>query len=279
MVVSAPGEGSTFSLTLPVRTRSAVAAAPLPLSNDGAPKVLVVEDDSSAWDLISEALWSAGYVPVHARYAEEALRLAREVNPTAITLDLVLPGVDGWEVLRRLKSEEVTCEVPVVIVSRIDQRDLAVAMGAEDYFIKPVDTLRLVRRLARITKKERPRLLLIDDDQAVHELLAVQLSDFMIEGAFDGESGIAAARATAYDVIILDLIMPGMNGFEVAETLKDDRRTAHIPILMLTAKEISAEERRQLSSRIIGLVQKGQSAPEQLIREIRRLGVRTTEAS
>lgn len=271
-VVSAPGAGSTFSLTLPVRTRAAPAPED-PETSAGGSRILVVEDDPGAWELIAGALASAGYTPVHARHAEEAVRLATSFRPLAITLDIVLPGVDGWEVLRRLKTDEATRDVPVVIVSRIDQRDLAVAMGAEDYILKPVDTALLVRRLATITQKERPRLLLIDDERSVHDLLAERLPGFVIEGVFDGESGIIAARAGTHDAIILDLIMPGMNGFEVAEALKRDPRTAHIPILMLTAKEIAADEQQQLSL-VSCLVQKGQNAPEQLVREIQRLGVR-----
>ncbi len=276
-VTSAPGQGSTFTFTLPQQSRAAVVSR-LPtlesLKGDGE-RVLVVEDDAHAYDLISAALGSAGYLSVRARHGEEAIKLARESRPVAVTLDLVLPGLDGWEVLKKLKSDEVTRDIPVVIISMVDNRDLGVALGADDYFIKPVDRDRLLQRVRQLTHGQpaRSRLLLIDDDAAVHALLEEELSrlGYTIESAFTGESGVRVARETSPDVIILDLMMPGMSGFEVADVLKEDALTANIPILVLTSKEISGEDREELQSKVTSFVQKGKSARDQLVREIRRL--------
>jgi DNA-binding response OmpR family regulator len=150
------------------------------------------------------------------------------------------------------------------------------ALGADDYFVKPVDRERLLGRVRALASRTgaRPRLLLIDDDAAVHALLDAELSTagFAIESAFNGEQGLLAAREKSPDVIILDLMMPGMSGFEVADSLKDDPLTANIPILVLTSKEISADERRDLQSKVASFVQKGKSARAQLIREIQRVG-------
>jgi signal transduction histidine kinase/DNA-binding response OmpR family regulator len=276
-VESAPGNGSTFSFTLPIHSRAAVVSRvpELEPSEQRAERVLVVEDDAHAYDLIATALNSAGYLSVRARHGDEAIRLARESRPIAVTLDLVLPGIDGWEVLKTLKSDAATRDIPVVIISRVDERDLGVALGADDYFVKPVDRDRLLSRVRQLTTSDqsKTRLLLIDDDTSLHELLDDELTrlGYTIESAFNGETGFAAAKANAPDVIILDLMMPGMSGFEVAGLLKDHPSTARIPILVLTSKEISADDRRELQSKVAACVQKGTSARDQLVAEIRRL--------
>src|SRR3954453_17742632 len=276
-VDSAPGHGSTFSFTLPIQSRAAVVSRipELVPAEQRAERVLVDEDDAHAYDLISTALNSAGYLSVRARHGDEAIRLAREARPVAVTLDLVLPGVDGWEVLKTLKSDADTRDIPVVIISRVDERDLGVALGADDYFVKPVDRDRLLNRVRQLTTADqsKTRLLLIDDDTSLHELLDDELTrlGYTIESAFNGETGFAAAKENAPDVIILDLMMPGMSGFEVAGLLKDNPSTARIPILVLTSKEISADDRRELRSKVAACVQKGKSARDQLVAEIRRL--------
>jgi len=276
-VDSAPGKGSTFSFALPVRSGAAVVSHILDIvpSEQGAERVLVVEDDAHAYELISTALSSEGYLSIRARHGDEAIRLAREARPIAITLDLVLPGVDGWDVLKTLKSDAATRDIPIVIISRVDERDLGVALGADDYFVKPVDRDRLLDRVRQLTTsgQSTTRLLLIDDDTSVHELLDHELTrlGYTLESAFNGESGFAAAKKNTPDVIILDLMMPGMSGFEVAGMLKDNPSTARIPILVLTSKEISADDRRELQSKVAACVQKGTSARDQLVAEIRRL--------
>jgi len=277
-VESDSGRGSTFSFTLPVRSRAAVVSRPAelePFEKRIADRVLVVEDDANAYELISSALGSAGYLAIRARHGEEALKLARISRPIAVTLDLVLPGLDGWEVLKRLKNDVSTRDIPVVIISMIDNRELGVALGADDYFVKPVDRQRLLERLRQIVsfRSQRPRLLLIDDDASVHALLEEELTSlgYAIENAFSGEDGLRAAAAHAPDVIILDLMMPGMSGFEVADELKENPLTANIPILVLTSKDLTNEDRRELQSKVTTFVQKGKSARDQLVKEIQRL--------
>ncbi len=287
-VDSAPGKGSTFSFTLPMTMKSTVASQvqPTPRLEETASRpsdrVLVVEDDAHAYELISAALATAGYLSIRARHGEEAVRLARETRPVAITLDLVLPGLDGWEVLKRLKNDKATRDIPVVIISMIENRELGVALGADDYFVKPVDRERMLERIRNLTsgRATRTRLLLIDDDPAVHALLEEELAElgYTIESAFNGENGVRAARAVTPDLIILDLMMPGMSGFEVAGALKEDASTCNIPIVVLTSKEISPDDRRELQSKVTMFVQKGTSAREQLVREIRRLEQRRANA-
>ncbi|MEA2337835.1 MAG: hypothetical protein QOE82_1842, partial [Thermoanaerobaculia bacterium] len=179
-VDSERGKGSTFSFTLPIQSRAAVVSRIPELlpTEQSAERVLVVEDDAHAYELISTALGSAGYLSVRARHGDEAIRLAREARPIAVTLDLVLPGIDGWEVLKTLKSDAATRDIPVVIISRVDERDLGVALGADDYFVKPVDRDRLLNRVRQLTDADqsKTRLLLIDDDTSLHELLDDELT-------------------------------------------------------------------------------------------------------
>ena len=271
-VESRLGAGSTFTFTLPVRSRAAIVTR----TSEGArpaARVLVVEDDSNAYELIASALGSAGYLAIRARHGDEALRLAKDSRPAAVTLDLVLPGMDGWEVLKRLKNDDATRQLPVVILSMIDNRDLGMALGADDYFVKPVDRTRLLHRLKEITAGRGKRLLVIDDDATVHDLLEEDLSalGYALDKTFSGEDGLRAAEERSPDVIILDLMMPGMSGFEVAGSLKDNPRTANIPILVLTSKEVSTADRALLHTKVSSFVQKGTSAKEQLVREIRRV--------
>jgi signal transduction histidine kinase/CheY-like chemotaxis protein len=274
-VESQLGAGSTFSFTLPVRSRAAVITRVPEAAQARADRVLVVEDDQNAYDLIASALSSAGFLPIRAHHGDEAIRLAREARPIAVTLDLVLPGLDGWEVLKRLKSDESTRSLPVVVISMMENRDLGIALGADDYFVKPVDRERLLDRLRSFASDDvsTRRLLIIDDDPAVHVLLEEDLAGlgFEIARAFTGAEGLVKAGENAPDVVILDLMMPGMSGFEVAGALKQNPRTANIPIVVLTSKDITAEDREQLVSNVATMVPKGNSAREQLVREIRRV--------
>jgi signal transduction histidine kinase/CheY-like chemotaxis protein len=282
---STPGSGSCFSFTLPVTFQGSRDALDIFTEERAlyAPgdRVLVVEDDPIAYEAIAAHLASAGYVPVRARHGEEALRLARSIHPVAITLDLVLPGVDGWEVLKQLKSEESLCDIPVVVISMVDSRELGLALGAHDYFLKPVDRGKLVDRLRQFTAAplaNRARLLVIDEDVQYHELLDEDLRDhgYILERAYNGEDGVEMATRTLPTVVILDLMMPGMSGFEVAELLKRNHETAKIPILVLTSKDISSEERQRLQNRISAFVPKGQSKARLLgaLHDVERLHAR-----
>ncbi|HEY0372572.1 MAG TPA: response regulator, partial [Thermoanaerobaculia bacterium] len=272
-VDSRSGGGSTFTFTLPVRSRAAVVTRTPEVLPAQAVRVLVVEDDANAFELIASALAAAGFSTIRARHGDEAIRLAKDSRPAAVTLDLVLPGMDGWEVLKRLKNDDATRTLPVVIISMVENRDLGLALGADDYFVKPVDRSRLLDRLKEITAQRGKRLLVIDDDATVHAILDEDLATlgYAIDNAFSGEDGLRFAEERAPDVIILDLMMPGMSGFEVAGTLKQNPRTANIPILVLTSKEISADDRALLHTQVTSFVQKGTSAKEQLVRELRRV--------
>jgi signal transduction histidine kinase/DNA-binding response OmpR family regulator len=283
LLQSEVGRGSTFTFILPrhAKTSTPFANTPLLLSEmshlPGANRVLVVEDDVACYQSLAQALSEAGYFPIRARQGEEALEMARRLRPTAITLDLSLPGMSGWDVLREIKRDEATRHLPVVIVSMMESRELGMTLGAEDYFLKPVDAQALIARLQRIAPLTGPtkasRILLVDDDPVVHDLVGDELArhGYVVDHAMSGQQGLELAERERPDAIVLDLMMEGMSGFEVAEALQQDPDTAHVPIVVLTAKDLTQDERVSLQGRIASLVQKGHSVPVRLVAAIREL--------
>jgi len=280
-VVSKVGEGSEFTFSLPVRFSGAAIPSPI-VSATGhvvppGERILVVEHDDETYDTLSAYLQSAGYLPIRARTGGEVLELARVMRPRAVTLDLVLPDVEGWQVLRDLKSDAATVEIPVIIVSMVDHSEIAFSVGADDYFVKPVDWPRLLRRLADITRSDvvpnAGRILVVDDDEGVHQMLEQQLSDhgYLVDSATSGLEALERAARARPDVIILDLMMPGMTGFEVAERLRKQESTARIPIVVFTAKDLTAADRERLRNGVQGTVMKGAAAGAGLLRAIRAL--------
>jgi CheY-like chemotaxis protein len=267
-VDSALGEGATFSVLLPVAYEG--VAQPLEarhetldLPAEGGSRVLVVEDDPTAYETIAGHLAASGYIPVRAHDAPEALHLAEVLQPAAITLDIILPGEDGWDVLRKLKERSETADIPVVVVSMLDNRELAVTLGAAEYLVKPVDGERLIAILCDLVRPVDPRdvnVLLVDDDPDVHELVRTRLEPlgYGVIDVLSGPEALDVARRRRPDVILLDLMMDGMDGFEVNTRLKADPVTADIPVVVLTAKDMTAEDRRRLRGSIEALVSKGE---------------------
>ncbi len=272
------GLGSTFTVLLPLHPAGSAPHAPEPYAGvEREHVVLVVEDDPAAFEGLARALRAAGYAPVRARQGEDALDAARRLRPAVITLDIGLPGMSGWEVLKELKRQADTCDIPVVIVSLMQNRELGLALGAEDYFTKPVDRGRLVARLREIAPGPPPpagaRVLVVDDDPAVHELVEAELLPlgYVLEHAHSGREGLERARGGRFEAVILDLMMPDLSGFEVAARLKDDPATAALPIVVLTARDLSAPEREALSGKIESLVRKGEGGTLKLVEAVRQL--------
>jgi PAS domain S-box-containing protein len=280
-VESEPGRGSTFRFTLPLGSAPSGSSPAVPLpalhefENTEGPLVLVVDDEPHARDLLRHCLREAGYRVAGAASGEEALRLARRLKPDGITLDILLPDRDGLGILAQLKADPETSGIPVVVVSVTGRRELALSLGASDWLVKPVQRPALLAALERALGPmvgAAPRTVLVVDDEAATVIYLTELLQqrgFRVLSASGGRSGIELTRADPPDVIILDLLMPDLDGFEVVRTLREDAELGKIPILILTAKELTQPEREHLRSSVQAIVPKG--GREELIAELSRM--------
>jgi CheY-like chemotaxis protein len=275
------GRGSTFRFVLPLRVRTRVTPRPIaapreaPVQRGAGSLVLVVEDDQHAGDLLGHYLSEAGYRVAHASSGAQALALARSLKPDAITLDILLPGEDGLAILTQFKASPETKDIPVVVVSITEHRELGLSLGAVEWFVKPVQRdgfVKAVRRAVGVLPAgSTPTVLVVDDDPAAVELVTdlLTLQGFRVMAAYDGHQGIAAALAQRPDVIVLDLIMPGLNGFEVVRRLRDHPIGRNIPILVYTGKELTVADRAQLQDSVLAVVSK--EGPAELLSELARV--------
>ena len=282
-VQSSKGIGSTFTLRLPVeppspKTKPTPEATPIAVTDLTRPLVLVVEDNPPAAELLARYLDGGGFRMEIARTGTEALTKARALNPVAITLDILLPEIDGWEVLTRLKQEDSTRDIPVVVISVVDNPDLGRALGAIDYFVKPVDKQALLSRLGRYSftskvEQEEIRTLVVDDEPANLEYLesVLEPAGFTVLRASGGKEGIEMARTHTPHLVLLDLVMPGVAGFDVVEKLRSDHSTRSIPIMVLTAKQLTDEDKKQLNGYVAAVFERNSLAGPELINWLRQL--------
>lgn len=297
-VESEEGKGSTFTVILPlidikVREKELI---PLPATatedqeryieditqkkRAQAPMILVVEDDISTSEMLTLYLAHEGYKVARAYSGDEAISRIKELKPFAVILDVMLPGKDGWEILQEIKSDPEIKDIPVIICSIIDNRELGFTLGASDYLVKPIDRITLLKKLEDLsfaTKKGRSpvNILCIDDHDEVLELLTsiLQPSGYNVLTANSGRQGIEKAIAYRPDLVILDLMMPELDGFEVAQILKNSPSTMDIPILILTAKDLTVDDRLRLAGKIENCIQKSHFTKEDLLMHIRDLEV------
>jgi signal transduction histidine kinase/DNA-binding response OmpR family regulator len=273
------GQGSTFTITLPVRlaglterTRAARApAVPEAPVRPGEKLVLAIDDDRNVLHLLRENLADAGYRVIGAESGQEGLRKARELKPHAITLDIIMPDMDGWQVLHALKSDPATRDIPVILLSIVDRTDLGLRLGAADYLVKPFDSAALIGAVARVSPHCR-RILVVDDDPSVPDLVR-QLFEgqhFTIDWAADGAAGLERLVQARPGLILLDMVMPRMDGLGFLDALGRDPAYKDIPVIMLSADSLSDTERRMLQERVLGLVEKRGLNREALLQEVRR---------
>jgi CheY-like chemotaxis protein len=273
-VESAAGRGSTFTMRIPAVVTKAVPepASVLPTEAVSTSEtVLVIDDDSAIRDLVQRFLIREGFRVVAASSGEEGLRLARELRPDVITLDVLMPGLDGWAVLSALKADPMLTEIPVIMLTMMDDRGLGYALGAAEYLTKPLDRERL---LAAVRKHRRDLpVLVVDDDPVVRELLRRQLEaeGYRVSEAGDGRAALTRLREAVPGVILLDLMMPEMDGFELMEAMRREVGWASIPVVVLTAKDLTAEDRERLNGRVERVLQKGAYTRDVLLADVRRL--------
>ncbi len=271
--------GSVFRAWLPLRSRAGGAGEAVAGPDHGtAPLVLVVEDDDAAAQLLLHYLAAAGFRGARAVSGADALRLARELRPDAISLDILLGDRDGLDVLSSLKGAPETAGVPVVVVSVTDTRELGFSLGAAEWLVKPIrrETFAAaIRRVVASGPGETRTVLIVDDDPAALEVLGGYLATegFRVTTATGGRDGIAKALTERPDLLVLDLLMPGVNGFDVVRALRADARGRGIPILVCTAKDVTAEERESLRGSVLAVVAKADGR-DALLGELARAGVR-----
>ena len=279
-VTSSPGMGSTFTFTLPrcADTEAGPDAGPADVAHQARPTILVIEDDPHARDLITTHLTREGYHVLHATDGAEGVRKARVHRPIAIVLDILLPLKNGWDVLAELKASPATIGIPVVIVSIADDEMRGFSLGAAAYLTKPVSRSRLlgaVKNLSLTTKvrNRRVQLLIVDDDPQALELVAATFEPygFQLLTATSGREAVRLIAETHPDLVILDLMMPDLNGFDVIDAMKADPATADIPVFILSAKDLSQEERVRLNGQVTARLDKRGFSPEHMLIELRRL--------
>jgi len=287
-VESAPGKGTSFCFRIPMMVGGEVHQALSPLleltsgktlSYDERPLVLIVEDNPQASQLIQTYLQEAGYRTETARDGEQALEKAKTLKPRFITLDVLLPIKDGWHVLKELRSHPICKDIPVIIISIVDEKKLGFTLGAVEYFVKPVNREDLLRALSRIpaasAKAGRtPKVLVIDDDKAAADLIEVILEPegYEVVKSFDGRDGLRRAVLDRPDIILLDLIMPEISGFNVAYQLRQQPETSAIPIIVLTSMEIDQQTREQMEGYALSMMSKQTFTKKDLLKEIGSLG-------
>ena len=284
-VQSEPGVGSTFTVRLPARFEEhsvaapvvaappppvpAPAPAPTPATANGS-AVLVIEDDATVRQLLEGVLTEEGYRVVTAAGDADTVELARQLHPDAITLDLALPSLAGWNLLAAIKADSELSDVPVIVLLVVEEA-AGVPLGATDYLTKPVQRDRLVGLLRKHCPEGTAPVLVVEDDADTREMLQRMLEreGFTVTEAADGRAGLDQVAEQRPSLILLDLLMPQMNGFEFLAELQTRPEWRSIPVVVVTAKDLTAEEHARLSGQVSEVLRKGAYTRERLLSEVR----------
>ncbi|MGH9714464.1 MAG: PAS domain S-box protein [Candidatus Acidiferrales bacterium] len=280
-IESQPGSGSNFYFTLPTtptvqaqETRNSVPSTQLGQSQ----RVLVVEDDPTAAHLIQSHLVSAGYDVILCDQPSHVVETAARIQPGAITMDIIMKPVNGWELLSGLKSDPRTSKIPVIVITIVDQPSTGALLGADEYIVKPVEKLTLLAAVERCMNRRgragqaRP-ILVVEDDTPTREFIAELLGSngYAVEIAADGAEARTKVADCIPELVILDLILPGSSGLQLLSEWRIDSRTAELPVFVLTSKDLTAAERDYIRTNAGALFHKQERWQESLIRELQRV--------
>ncbi|MGI5246114.1 ATP-binding response regulator [Dactylosporangium sp. CA-139066] len=263
---STPGEGSRFTVRLPAAEAPSAAPDGAPAPRPGRGRVLIIDDDARAAELLEAYLAGAGYQVRTASSGEAGLAEAGAWRPDAILLDVVMPDIDGWDVIRRLKRDEALRSIPVFFATIVDDRRAGLALGAADFFVKPVDHDALLAQLARhvapTSAQDSASVLVVDRDDNTRAVVERQLAEagISVVTCNDGPEGLRLSRGRHFDLIICDLQMPDVDGFALLAGLDGEPSTRGIPVLALTAPDLSDADRRRLTGKVIGTVPRSSAA-------------------
>ena len=283
-VTSVEGEGTTFTVKVPTLLQSSetpvvsddesdVAFVNSVDASGGANVVLVIDDDPAIRDILSRVLINEGIRPVTAMDGEDGLAKAREHHPDLIILDVNMPKVDGWSVLNTLKADDDLSDIPVVMQSIEDDRDLGFMLGASEYLVKPVNRDRLLSMLQKYVVDGDGRVLIVDDDEPTRRAIERTLShqNWNVSHAIHGADAVDRMHEAIPTVILLDLMMPTMDGFEFLDILKTNPLWQNVPVVVMTAKELNNEDRQRLAGGVEKILAKSGLDRHHFLEEIRRI--------
>jgi PAS domain S-box-containing protein len=289
-VTSQVGHGSTFTIWLPMQVvmpEEPEAIAPVPtlpadpvLEPSDQPTVLVIDDDMTIHDLMLRSLSQSGFRVELTQDGADGIRLARMLRPDVIILDVLMPNMNGWDVLAILKADPILMEVPVILMTILDEQNRGFTLGASDYLTKPID----YKRLNTLLQKYRPepdlsdrprRVLVVEDDGATRQMFQriLQKEGWQVTTAENGRLGLAAIQTQTPDLILLDLMMPEMDGFEFMNVLRQQPLGRSLPVVVVTAMDLTEEERDRLNGHVKKILQKGAYSRDQLLDEVYQLVV------
>ncbi|MCF8085156.1 MAG: response regulator, partial [Deltaproteobacteria bacterium] len=278
-VESLLGKGSTFTLTLPVKGRRVKPVSePLTLKpaagvKRSRPVVLVIDDEPQAATVISNYLSREGYAVMTATSGKDGVRLARKHRPFAITLDIIMPDMDGWEVLQELKQHPETKDIPVIVVSISHDRETGMALGAVGFITKPVNQARLMAEIRSIDGPAPHTVLIVDDDALDRQEMARMVTEEGMDTvvAENGAQCMERLKEALPDVMVLDLMMPEVDGFEVLRRVRSDPDVQAVPVIVVTAKDLTDEDRAQLSGNVFSVLTKSDTTSKTLLEQLKRL--------
>jgi CheY-like chemotaxis protein len=293
VAASEQGNGTTFTMWLPREVQPEAAEQPPPAeidtqltstpleSRDAATMdtVLVIDDDATVRDLVQRFLIREGFHVVAAASGDEGLRLAREIHPVAITLDVMMPGMDGWAVLSTIKADPQLFDIPVIMMTMVSDRNIGYALGAADYLIKPIDRSRLSNILHKYRRERQPgHVMLVEDDPDIRQIIRRMLAreGWDVVEAEHGRAGLEKMEQSTPDVILLDLMMPEMDGFEFISEVRRIPAWQTIPVVVISAMELTSEDRCRLDGHVTRILQKGAFSRDELLGRVRDLVVSST---
>ena len=283
-VESVPGSGSTFTIKVPAVVVSSKherhdtafisKEARVTEAAPGASTILVIDDDPTVHDLMRRFLTKEGYRVAIAPGGKEGIAMARELKPDLITLDVMMAEMDGWAVLTALKADPQVAEIPVIVLTMFDDKEMGFALGATDYMTKPINRDRLVSVLRRHHHGHSPcQVLVVEDEPSIRQMVrrVLEKEGWTVREAENGKAGLQAVAESKPSVILLDLMMPVMNGFDFIREMRKNKDWQDVPVVILTAKDLTVEDRQQLKGNVERVLQKGDYNREQLLSEVREL--------
>ena len=283
-VESQVGQGSTFTIRLPVRVKKArTSSGTIPVvkpdlsageepdvTPNGRNTVLVIDDDPTIQELLKRHLDKEGFRVSIAGDGETGLRLARELKPVAITLDVMMPGTDGWAVLTRLKADPDLADIPVIMLTIVSDKNLGYTLGAAEYLTKPIDRKRLLAVLNKYRHNPTCTVLVVEDDDTTREMVrrTLEKEGWAVSEAENGQVALQQISRAQPEIILLDLMMPEMDGFKFVSELRQNAAWRFIPIVVVTAMDLTQEERHQLEGEVERILEKGAYSRDALLKEV-----------